>query len=90
MQLIVVATTITNSRQYPSRFQISYNALGGAFGDTHLLGHIAQPQKRILGQTDQHMTVIAQKGPGISFGTEEVGLSRHNALVDNLITLTYT
>lgn len=38
--------------------QVTDDSLGGPFGDTHPLGHIAQTQSRVAGDTDQRVGVV--------------------------------
>ena len=42
---------------------VADNFLNGSFGDSDLERHIAQTCLAIAGKTDQHVAVVAEKGP---------------------------
>jgi hypothetical protein len=63
VELIAVAPSIASTREITICDEFGDDALGGALGDAHLHCDIAHPNPGVLGNAEQNVCVISEKGP---------------------------
>jgi hypothetical protein len=64
VDLVVGPTPVAPARDDASLFQLAQNTVNRPFGDSDREGDLAHPNVRIPGDTDQDVSVIAEKAPG--------------------------
>lgn len=68
VQAIVIAPTVAGFGEDTRLMEVSDDLVYRTLGDAHAEGDIAQSGGWILGQAYQHVSVVAEEGPGVVGG----------------------
>lgn len=66
---VVVSTPDAFAHQYLGFFELTDDALNRTFGDAHLTCNVPYTRVGALGDADQDMSMVAQKGPSTHLHT---------------------
>ncbi|MGB5489863.1 MAG: hypothetical protein WBM76_03440 [Woeseiaceae bacterium] len=64
VDIVMITSAFLGALKHACLFEFADEPKSRTFGYTYSFSHIAQPRVRVVGQTNQHVGVIAEKGPG--------------------------
>jgi hypothetical protein len=82
---IDVPSPLSNVRQIPCSFELGDDLLHGAFRNPYSRGYVADPNVRIIRDTDEYVSVIREERPRTS-GLTRLRSSRDFARIDHGLT----
>jgi hypothetical protein len=66
---VVVSSSLALAVDVASFDEVAEDALGGAFGDSDVVGDVAEPDVRVLGDGEQDLGVVGEECPGGDIST---------------------
>jgi hypothetical protein len=61
---VVVSSSLALAVDVASLDEVAEDALGGAFGDAHVFGDVAEAEVGRLGEAEQYLSVVREERPG--------------------------
>jgi hypothetical protein len=79
VHVIDIAPPLFFCREYTGLDQFPHDALYGPFGDAHIDRDLPHGEMGVAGETDEHVGIVAQKGPGMLVLIHEINFVNENA-----------